>query len=104
MKIGPIMALVWILLASSSIITTIVMAIVKGVSSLKWSVQIVLGTLLYYGFVSAGVGVSEGVWTMTSPGFLVALTIGIGGVVLTIIGVRGLVHTRPTGPQNGTKT
>jgi len=104
MNIGPIILLLWILLVSSSIITAIVMAIVKGASSLKWSVKIVLGTLLYYGFISACLGKSEGEWTMSFPGFLVALTIGIAGVVLTIIGVRGLIHTRPARPQNGAKT
>ena len=104
MKIGPIILLVWGLLASCSVITAIVLAFVKGATSLKWSVQFVLGTLLYYGFISAGLGVSEGVWTMTSPGFLVAVALGIGGVVLAINGVLGLVRTRPTGRRNGART
>ena len=104
MGIGPIILLVWILLVSSSIITAIVMAMVRGVTSLKWSALTMLGTALCYGFISAGLGVSEGVWTVTSPGLLVALAIGIAGVALTTIGMLGLVRTRATSGQDGART
>ncbi|MBT5608708.1 MAG: hypothetical protein HN742_24410 [Lentisphaerae bacterium] len=104
MGIGPIILLVWFLLMISSIATGIVMAVVRGVGSLKWSAQTVLGTLLYYGFISAGLGVSEGVWTATSPGLLIALAVGGAGVALTIVGIRGLVRTRTADGQDGRTT
>jgi len=103
MKFGPIIILVWILLLSSALLTGIVMVIVRGATSLKWSVLTILGAVLCYGFISAGIGVSEGVWAFTSTGFLVAVTIGIVGVALTIFGIRGLIRTRARGPGNETK-
>ena len=104
MRIGPIILLVWFLLVISSAISTIVMAVVRGATSLKWSVQIMLGTLLYCGFISAALGVSEGVWSATSPGLLVALAIGIAGMALTVTGIRGLVRTKTTVGQDGART
>ena len=101
MMIGPTIVLVWFLLVIASIITGIVMAVARGAASLKWSVQIVLGALLYYGFISAALGVSEGVWTVTSPGLLVALAIGIAGMALTVTGIRGLVRTKRADGQDG---
>ena len=62
MMIGPTIVLVWFLLVIASIITGIVMAVARGAASLKWSVQIVLGALLYYGFISAALGVSADHW------------------------------------------
>lgn len=104
MGIGPIILVVWFLLVIASIITAIVMAVARGATSLKWSVQVMLGTLLYYGFISAALGVSEGVWTATSPGLLVALAIGSAGMALTVTGIRGLVRPKTTVGQDGAKT
>ena len=104
MKIGPIILLVWILLLSSAVLAAIVMAIVRGATSLRWGVLTILGTVLYYGFISAGLGVSEGVLTFTSTVFLIAVTIGIAGVALSIIGIRGFFRTRARRQQNETKT
>ena len=101
MMIGPIILLVWFLLVISSVITAITMAVVRGAASLKWSVQIVLGALLYYGFISAALGASEGVWTASSPGLWVALAICIAGVALTVTGIRGLVRTKRADGQDG---
>ena len=104
MRIGPTILIVWYLLVISAVIAAIVVAVIRGASSLKWSGQIMLGTLLYYGFISAALGVSEGVWTATSPGLLVALAIGSAGMALTVTGIRGLVRPKTTVGQDGAKT
>lgn len=104
MHLGSIILLVWILLFASAVAAAIVMVIVRGPTSLKWSVLPILGTVLLCGFMSAAVGIGELVWTFSSFGFLVAMTIGFAGVALTVIGIRGLVGTNQRKPRSETKT
>ena len=51
-----------------------------------------LGALLMYGFVSAGAGLGEGVWTADSPGLWVAVAVGGVGLALSIAGWRAVLR------------
>jgi peptidoglycan/LPS O-acetylase OafA/YrhL len=104
MHIGSIILFIWILLLAFAVVAGIVMVIVRGTTSLKWSVLTILGTILLCGFMSAAVGIGEDFWKFSSPGFLVAMTVGFAGVVLAVIGIRGLGRTIQRKPRNETKT
>lgn len=96
MKIGPIIVLIWMLAIALTVITSIVMAVRRGGSSLKSTMAMFVGALMLYGFISAGIGISEGVWAVTSAGFIIACTIGAIGIVLMVLGVRGIANGRPS--------
>ena len=104
MHLGSIILIVWILLFAFAVVAGIVLAIVRGPTSLKWTVLQILGTVLLYGFFTAAVGIGEGEWTFSSPGFLVAMTIGFAGAALMFIGIRGLFRSIQREPRNETKT
>ena len=104
MHLGSIILIVWILLFAFAVVGGIVLAIVRGPTSLKWTVLQILGTVLLYGFFTAAVGIGEGEWTFSSTGFLVAMTIGFAGVALMFIGIRSLFRLIQKEPRNETKT
>ena len=104
MHLGSIILLVWIILFAFAVVAGIVMAIVRGATSLKWSFLTILGTVLLYGFMTAAVGIGEGEWTFSSPGFLVTMTIGFAGVALMFIGNRRLLRLIQRGSRNEPKT
>jgi len=92
MKIGVIFLLLWFLLVALALVAAVAAALLRGVGTLKWSVLLIIGAILLYGFVSAGIGMAEGVWTFTTPGFLVAAGVGTTGMVSMIVAVAGLVR------------
>ena len=70
----------------------------KGLPGIAWGATAILGALLSYGFVSAVVGLYETAWSVSSPGFLGAITIGILGLACFVIGGLGARHIgEPTG-------
>lgn len=104
MYLGSIILIVWILLFAFAVVAGIVLAIIRGPTSLKWTVLQILGTVLLYGFFTVAVRIGEGEWTFSSPGFLVAMTIGLAGVALMFIEIRGLFRSIHREPRNETKT
>ncbi|HIL68589.1 MAG TPA: hypothetical protein EYG38_01910 [Verrucomicrobia bacterium] len=87
---GPLVILIWFSLVGSATIAGLVMAIKRGIPSLKWSSLLFSGSLLCYGFISAGMGISEGVWTFSSPGFFLMTGTGLLGLFSIGSGCVGL--------------
>lgn len=99
MKIGPIIVLTWWLIIALTLISAFVAAIRRGPSSLKHTMPMIVGALMLYGFISAGIGISEGVWAITSVGFIITCTIGVLGLLLVVFGFRGFA--RSSAPASG---
>lgn len=53
----------------------------KGVSGIGWGIVAVAGGLLSFGLLSAAVGLDERAWSISSPGCLLALAVGVLGLV-----------------------
>jgi hypothetical protein len=61
----------------------------RGLAGIVWGVTGILGALLSYGLVSAVGGLYEKAWSVSSPGFLGAIGIGILGLACFVIGCLG---------------
>ena len=92
MNIGPVILLVWFTVVGAAVLAGMIAVWKRGLTALGAGVLTILGAVFLYGFISAGLGISEGVWTFTSGGFLLMAGIGVAGLVLMGLGVCRLCH------------
>jgi hypothetical protein len=91
MRLGLILTLLWCLVVVISFTTLGFRILISKPHPIRWMTALTaVGSLMTYGFVSAFTGIAEKYWTYSSHGFLIALCIGIAGVVLLIVGVRAI--------------
>ncbi len=96
MRIGAVVYVLWFLTLAACCGAVVVHMVRHRARRIGAALLCPLGAVLMFGLVSAGIGLAEGAWNWANPGLWIALLIGAGGVVLTVIGAR-VVLERPIG-------
>ena len=66
----------------------------RGTAFLAGAIACVVGAALVWSAYIASIGILERTWTVRSPGFWIAMGIGVLGVLLLAGGVRGSLGPR----------
>ncbi|MCA9248434.1 MAG: hypothetical protein KDA42_15010 [Planctomycetales bacterium] len=98
---GIVVMFGWLLLALVGLAAFLSLALRGGVAGAVRGLPAVVGALLSYGFVSAAMGVMEGVWTPEWGGFWVALAVGACGLAGIAYSLRCAVELYRTPNREG---
>ncbi len=94
MRLGPLVVLAWMAVMLLSFAAIGLHAARHGARGLATSLLCPLGGTLMYGFISAFIGLAEGVWGFRSPGLWIAIAFGVAGAALEVLGWRAVLRSR----------
>lgn len=94
---GIFLYLAWIVVILSALIIALVLVVRRGLGGVGHAAIVLLGALLMWAFLSAGIGIMDIDNYATSTSFIISIFIGIMGLCFIYLGARGLRSKYPLG-------